>query len=99
MLVEVWISSSLQDEVADEKIYLPHLKKMCDDVVTVVDLILYCIKMSESRFVKGNPDAQAITKLNRTLGVECWKRRQFSSSHMVILQPPSLTRLTYSAGR
>ncbi len=77
VLFEVWISSSLQDEVADEKTYLPYLKKMCDDV----DLILYCIKMSESRFVRGNPDAQAIAKLTRTLGVECWKKAILVLTH------------------
>ncbi len=37
--------------------------------------------MSESRFVKGNPDAQAITKLNRTLGVECWKKAILVLTH------------------
>ncbi len=96
VLVEVWISSSLQDEVADEKTYLPYLKKMCNDVVTVVDLILYCIKMSESRFVRGNPDAQAIAKLTRTLGVECWKKAILVLTHGNIAASITHTADTFS---
>ncbi len=74
--VNVWVSSRLQDEdVTNEAEYLQELNKLCSGV----DLILYCLKMTETRFVPGNPDAhdQAMDKITQTLGYKCWEKAIF----------------------
>ena len=72
--VNVWVSSQLQDGgIPDEKKYLLDLKQKCSHV----DLIMYCLKMTETRFIAGNRDAQAIKKLTKTLGPRCWEKAVF----------------------
>ncbi len=67
----MWVSSRLQDgDVTNEAEYLQELNKLCSGV----DLILYCLKMTETRFVPGNPDAQAMAIITQTLG---WKKAIF----------------------
>ena len=39
-----------------------------------VDLFLYCIKMSEARFLPGNDDEKIIQMLTKTLGEDIWER-------------------------
>ncbi len=63
--VNVLVSSRFQDgDVTNEAEYLQELNKLCSGV----DLILYCLKMTETRFVLGNPDAQAMAKITQMLG-------------------------------
>ncbi len=70
----MWVSSRLQDgDVTNEAEYLQELNKLCSGV----DLILYCLKMTETRFVPGNPDAQATAKITQTLGYKCWEKAIF----------------------
>ena len=72
--INVWVSSQLQDgSVTDEGNYLHDLKAKCSKV----DLVLYCLKMTETRFTPGNPDDQAITKITQTLGHEVWNKTIF----------------------
>ena len=66
------ITSSLQDGSNEEDV-LQQLKKECSNV----DIILYCIKMTETRFTPDNPDAIAIQKITEALGSECWKKAIF----------------------
>jgi len=53
--LNVWDSPGLQDRTPHEKRYLADIKKNCQDV----DLFLYCIPMTESRFHKGSDDFEA----------------------------------------
>ena len=72
--INVWVSSQLQDgSVTDEVNYLRDLKAQCSKV----DLVLYCLKMTETRFTPGNPDDQAITKITQTLGHRVWNKTIF----------------------
>lgn len=72
--VNVWSSSHLQDDGdVNEAEYLSELEKKCSNV----DLIFYCIKMTDTRFTPGNADARAITKITQRFGHECWKRAIF----------------------
>ena len=72
--VNVWVSSQLQDSSAtDEQQYLEDLKAQCSNV----DLVLYCVKMTETRFTPGNPDDVAITKISQALGNRVWEKAIF----------------------
>ena len=71
----VWSSPHLQDN--DKRInipnYLQHLKRACSNV----DLIIYTLNMTETRFLPGNPDSIAMAKLTSALGEDCWKKTIF----------------------
>ena len=71
--VTVWISSSFQDGCDNEEEILKKLKEKCSNL----DLIIYCIKMTETRFTSENPDAVAISKITRALGSDCWQKAVF----------------------
>lgn len=69
--VTVWDSPGLQDGTKFQDDYLKQMKQKCKNI----DLTMYCIKMIETRFVRGseNPDVAAIEKLTKSLGPEMWK--------------------------
>lgn len=68
--VTVWDSPGLQDGTDNQEMYLQSIKDKCSKV----DLTLYCIEISKTRFVRGtdNPDVLAMIKLTEALGVEFW---------------------------
>ena len=68
--VVVWDSPGLQDSLKHEDAYLHDIETNCKGNV---DLFLYCISMQNTRFVEGNRDIQAMTKLTEKLGKEIWK--------------------------
>ncbi len=70
--VTVWDSPGLQDGTKNQEEYL---KKMVTDC-SEVDLILYCIKISDFRFVRGtdNPDVVAMKKFTEAFSTEFWKK-------------------------
>ena len=68
--VIVWDSPGLQDGTTDESKYLDDIQRNCKGNI---DLILYCIDMSATRFVSGNPDIKAMKQLTDTLGQDMWK--------------------------
>ena len=74
--VQVWSSPHLQDE--DKRInvdeYCEDLKSSCHDV----DLIIYCLNMTETRFLPGNPDILAMEKLTQIFGPDCWRKAIFA---------------------
>ena len=73
--VRVWLSTQLQhQDFEKEEQYLKDLKIKCKDV----DLIIYCIKMTETRFTPGNPDEVAIGKLFKALGPDSLKKAVFA---------------------
>lgn len=67
--VTVWDSPGLQDGTANESKYLADIKRKC----TNIDLFLYCIWMSETRFPPGCPDEKAMSLLTSTLGPALWE--------------------------
>ena len=69
--VTVWDSPGLQDGTDNQETYLQSIKDKCSKV----DLTLYCIEISKTRFVRGtdNPDVLAMNKLTEALGPEFWK--------------------------
>ena len=68
--VNIWDSPGLQDGSNNEQKYLDDIKSKCRGKV---DLFLYCIDMSSTRFVPGNSDIIAMQKLSTTLGTDIWK--------------------------
>ena len=61
----VWDSPGLHDGTTEESKYLDDIQSNCKENI---DLILYCIDMSATRFVPGNPDIKAMKQLTDTLG-------------------------------
>ena len=73
--VRVWVSAQLQHlDYADEEQYKRDLKTKCGEV----DLIIYCLKMTETRFTPGNPDEVAMEKLFEALGPDSLKKTVFA---------------------
>ena len=69
--VTVWDSPGLQDGTKNQDSYIRKMKKKC----TLRDLTMYCIKVADTRFVRGtdNPDVVAMKKLTKSFGVDFWK--------------------------
>ena len=73
--VRVLVSTQLQhQDYNDEKQYKRDLKEKCGEV----DLIIYCLKMTETRFTPGNPDEVAMEKLFKALGPDSLKKTVFA---------------------
>ena len=68
--VTVWDSPGLQDGTKNESKYLKDIRKKCNGKI---DLLLYCISMSTTRFLEGTHDMEAMNKLTKTLGPEVWE--------------------------
>ena len=68
--VTVWDSPGLQDGTEDQKKYLQQLQEQCSKR----DLTVYCIRLLDIRFVRGedNPDVIAMKKLTEIFGNEFW---------------------------
>ena len=71
--VNVFDSPGLQDGTKNEGKYLADMKAKCSDV----DLVIYCIRMSEDRVPEAGPDVRAMKLLNETFGHEMWKNTVF----------------------
>ena len=71
--VTVWDSPGLQDGTKREDEYIADIKRNCTDV----DLFIYCIRMSETRFVRDNRDIRAMHILNDTLSMAMWRNAVF----------------------
>ena len=69
--VTVWDSPGLQDGTKNQGTYVREMKRKC----TPRDLTMYCIKVGDTRFVRGtdNPDVIAMKKLTKSFGVDFWK--------------------------
>ena len=94
--VNVWVSSQLQDSSAtDEQQYLEDLKAQCSNV----DLVLYCIKMTETRFTPGNPDDVAITKISQALGNRVWEKTIFVLTYANLATEVSYSGMAQSTGK
>ena len=66
--VVVWDSPGLQDGTWDEEEYLEAMENQLQEGL---DVMIYCIKMDDKRFLK--PDENAIHALTRKFGKELWK--------------------------
>ena len=66
--VNVWDTPGLQDSTRNEAGYIQDIKSSCKEV----DLFIYCIRMSETRFVRNNPDIISMRMLTETLGKGIW---------------------------
>ena len=68
--ITVWDSPGLQDGTGDQESYLRQMKDKCIQR----DLTMYCIKVADTRFVRGtdNPDVVAMKKLTETFGEDFW---------------------------
>ncbi len=67
--LSIWDSPGLQDGTINEQKYLADIKKRQDSI----DLYIYCIRMSDTRFVPDNPDVIAMKKLTKELGGDWWR--------------------------
>ncbi len=70
--VTLWDSPGLQDGTNDQQYYIQQIKEKCQSI----DLVLYCISMTEARFVPGltNPHVLAMQKYTDAFGQEFWKK-------------------------
>ena len=73
VMVNVWDSPGLQDGTEFEEKYKKNIKENCKDV----DLFLYCVNMSQTRFVRGGPDVKAMCELTELLGTKMWENTLF----------------------
>jgi energy-coupling factor transporter ATP-binding protein EcfA2 len=83
--VIVWDSPGLQDGTTEESKHLDDIRCNCKGNI---DLFLYCIDMSATRFVSGNRDVKAMRQLTKTLGQDMWKNALIvlSFANVYILQ-------------
>ena len=75
IVLNVWDSPGLQDGTDRESEYIEDIKRNCAG--GIIDLYIYCIRMSEIRFVKDNEDIRAMHILNDTLGMGMWSNTIF----------------------
>lgn len=68
-------SPGLQDGTENEDKYLKEMK-CCD-----VDLVIFAIRITDSKFVHRNPDAIAMTKMTESFGVTVWKKALVVLTH------------------
>lgn len=66
--VEVYDSPGLED--GSGKDYLEKLYSMCHNV----DLVIFAVRMSDNRFVQGNPDELAMKKFTNRFGFDVWRK-------------------------
>ena len=71
--VNVYDSPGLQDGTKNEAEYLADMKTKCSDV----DLVVYCIRMSEDRVTANCPDVKAMRLLTQTFGEDFWQNAIF----------------------
>ena len=67
--VNVWDTPGLQDGTGQEAEYVRDISRRWKKI----DLFVYCVRMSETRFVSGNPDIISMRLLDETLGSSIWK--------------------------
>jgi energy-coupling factor transporter ATP-binding protein EcfA2 len=67
--VNVWDTPGLQDGTGQEAEYVRDIIRRWKKI----DLFIYCVRMSETRFVSGNPDIISMRLLNEALGSSIWK--------------------------
>ena len=70
--VKVWVSN-LPDSSVKEHEVIQVLQEKCLNI----DLLIYCVKMTETRFTPNNPDELAMEKITRALGKDSWKKAVF----------------------
>ncbi len=68
--LRVWDSPGLEDGSQNDAKYIEQIKRMCGDV----DLIIYCIRMSQARLVSNGPDCISMKRLSQdnALGGNMW---------------------------
>ena len=71
--VTVWDSPGLQDGTKNELQYLADIKEKCTDI----DIFIYCVSLTQTRFFKGCADSIAMKKLTDALGKEIWGNAMF----------------------
>ena len=74
ILVVVWDSPGLQDGLEKEEAYLQSIEMSCRNNV---DLFIYCVSMTENRFLEGSRDIEAMAKLTDKLGKGIWNNAIF----------------------
>ena len=81
--VTVYDTPGLQDCTDDEEKHLQEMYDKCKDV----DLILYCMEMTASRYTPA--DVQSIQLITKTFGAEAWKRcvLVMTKANMVSVNP------------
>lgn len=71
--VNVFDTPGLQDGTKNEAMYLANIKQKCSDV----DLVVYCMRMSEERVPTDGHDMKAIKLIDQTFGHDMWKNTVF----------------------
>ena len=68
--ITIFDSPGLQDGSGMEDTYLDEMKRKCGDI----DLMIFALRITESKFVRNNPDAVAMGKITTTFGPSVWKK-------------------------
>jgi len=68
--ITIFDSPGLQDGSGMEDTYLEEMKMKCRNF----DLMIFAIRITDSKFVPNNPDAIAMKKINTTFGSSVWKK-------------------------
>ena len=72
--VIIWDSPGLQDGLNNEASYLSDIKAKCKDNI---DLFIYCVSMTNKRFMSGSRDIDSMCKLTDALGPKIWENAIF----------------------
>ena len=80
--MRIWDSPGLQDRTGNEQEYIKQIKENCHSV----DLVLYCIKMDETRLY--DDDRDAILVLKNAFGRQFWNRTFFILTFANKVEPP-----------
>lgn len=81
--IRIWDSPGLQDRTQNEAAYIAQMKEKCHSV----DVVMYCIKMDETRLY--NDDKEAILKLKNAFGKRFWDRTFFILTFANKIEPPN----------
>ena len=75
--VTIFDSPGLQDGSKNDYKYLKEMKKKCCNV----DLVIFALRITDPKFVPGNPDAIAMTKYTESFGVTMWNKSLIVLTH------------------
>lgn len=68
--INIWDTPGLLDPTIDTQKILSDVKDQCKNI----DLYLFCIDMSQTRFLPGNTVSEMIKEINKTVGSSIWKK-------------------------
>ena len=78
----IFDSPGLQDGTMNDTGYLNEMKTKCKDV----DLVMFAIRITDSKFVPGNPDSIAMENLTKAFGFSVWEKAVVLLTHADVVE-------------